>query len=146
MKNCMGVLCWADLVCPVSCGCLFISSPGVLRSTVSHIWCKLNLLIVLLSVGLLTLMYIDSLIVLAMSWPSLPIILKFSCVVVWSVLWLCLCIGDGSSRCSLNLSPKVLEVSPCIPHHMQGLHIGASRWPHFYFSWVPCPWGKPGGF
>ena len=30
--------------------------------------------------------YIDSVITLVMSWPSLPIIWKLSCVVVWPVL------------------------------------------------------------
>ena len=65
-RNCEkvhGVLGWVDWVCPISCTCLFILTPGVLRSTLSHIWCKLNLPICLLRVGLLTLMYIDSLII-----------------------------------------------------------------------------------
>ena len=39
----------------IPCVCLFILIHGVLRSTLSHIWCKLNLPIFLLSVGLLTL-------------------------------------------------------------------------------------------
>ena len=39
----------------VLCVCPFILSPGVLRITLSHICCKLNLPIFLLSVGLLTL-------------------------------------------------------------------------------------------
>ena len=64
----------------------FILSPGVLRRTISHIWCRLNLPIFLLRVGLSTLMYIDSLIVLTMPWSSLPIIWKLSCVVVFPVL------------------------------------------------------------
>ena len=42
----------------------------------------------------------------------LPIILKLSYAVLWPVMQLWLCIGEGSFRCSLNLSPKVLEVSP----------------------------------
>ena len=54
--------------CP--CACLPILSPGVLRSTLSHIWCKLNLPTFLLKLGLLTLMYIDSLIVLGVPWSS----------------------------------------------------------------------------
>ena len=107
-----GVLGWVDEACPISCACLFILSPGLLRSTLSHTWCKLNLPIFLLRVGLLTLMYMDSLIVLAVSWSSLPIIWKLSCEVVWPEVQLWLCIGEGSFRCSLNLSPKVLEVFP----------------------------------
>ena len=103
VKNCMEVLGWMYWACPISCANIFILSPGVLRSTLSYIWCKLNLPIFLLMVGLLTLIYIDSLIVLAMAWPSLPIIWKLSCVVVWPVLWLWLCIGDGSFRCTLKL-------------------------------------------
>ena len=63
----MGVFGWVDLACPmgsVPCTCLFMLNPGILRSTLSHILCKLQ-------------------------------------------LWLC--IGEGHFRCSLNLSPKVLE-------------------------------------
>ena len=52
----------------------------------------------------------DSLIVLAVPWSSLPIIWKLSCEVVWPEVELWLCMG-GSFRCSLNLSPKVPEVS-----------------------------------
>ena len=44
----------------VLCTYLLILRPGVLRSTLSHIWCKLNLPMILLSVMLLTLMYMDS--------------------------------------------------------------------------------------
>ena len=36
----------------------------------------------------------------------------------------------------MNLSPKVLEVPLCIPHHMQGPCIGTSRWPYFCFPQV----------
>ena len=78
---------------PISCACLFILSPGLLRRTLSHIWCKLNLHIFLFSVVLLTLMYIASLTVLAMPCSSLPIIWKLSWVVGWPVLLLWLYIG-----------------------------------------------------
>ena len=94
-KKVHGVLGWVDWACPISCACLFILSPGVLRSTLSHIWCKLNCLYFFLSVRLLTLMYTDSLIVAAMTWSSLPVSWKLPCVVMWSVLWLWLCIGGG---------------------------------------------------
>ena len=67
---------------------------------------------ILLSVGLLTLMYIDSLIVLAMPWSSPAIMLKFSSLVLCPVWVLCTWMGQSSFRCSLYLSPKVLDVSP----------------------------------
>ena len=52
-ENVHGVLGWVDWACPISCAYLFILSPGVLRNTLSHIWCKLILPIFLLRVGLL---------------------------------------------------------------------------------------------
>ena len=120
----MGVLGWVDWACPISCAHLSILILGVWRSTLSYIWCKLNLPVFLFRVGLLTLMYIDSLIVLAMPWSSLPIILKLSCVIIWPVLWLWLCIG----RLSLGFLWIFLQRSwrspLCIPHHMQCHHIG----------------------
>ena len=76
----MGVLGWVDWAYPISCACLFILSQGVLQSTLSHIWCKLNLPLFLLRVGLLTLMYIDSLII----WQCHgPISLLFGSFAVW---------------------------------------------------------------
>ena len=45
---------------------------GVLSKTLSHIWLRLYLPIFLLSMGLLTLMQIDSFIVLARPWSFLP--------------------------------------------------------------------------
>ena len=52
------VLGWSDRACPmggVPCIHPFILSPGVLKSTLSHIWCRMNLPIFLSSVGLFTL-------------------------------------------------------------------------------------------
>ena len=57
--------------------CLFKLRPLVLSKTLSHIWGKLNLPSLLFKVGLLTLMYMDSLMFLAKLCPSLPIIWKF---------------------------------------------------------------------
>ena len=54
--------------------------------------------------GLLTLMYIASFISVMRFWSSLPTILKFSNVAVWSVVLKCSYIGEGGSRSSLNLS------------------------------------------
>ena len=115
----------------------------VLSKTLSHMSGKLNLLIFLFKVGLLTLINIDSLIFLARLWPSLPIIWTFCWVVGWPVLLLWWCRGEGSFRCSLNISPKDLEVS-----HMYsswGHPTGTSIWPHFCGPWGLCPWGRPVG-
>ena len=54
-----------ELTCPTMCTCLFNLRPGVLSKTLSHMWDKLNLPIFLLSVGLITLMNMNSLIFLA---------------------------------------------------------------------------------
>ena len=67
----------------------------------------------LFNVELLTLIIIDSLVLLAKPCPSFPIIWE---VILTSGGGLCDCCddewGEGSFRCSLNLSTKVLEVSP----------------------------------
>ena len=54
-----------ELACPAACPCLFKLKPGVLSKTLSHMGRKLNLPMFLFNVGLLTLMYMDSLIFLA---------------------------------------------------------------------------------
>ena len=56
----------------------------VLIKTLSQMWGKLNLPTLLLKVGLLTLINMDSLIYLAKLCPSLPIILKL----LWLIGWL----------------------------------------------------------
>ena len=53
-----------------------------------------------------------SLMALAIFWPSLAMILKFSNVVLWPVIFSCSKMGDGALRCSLYLSSKVLADSP----------------------------------
>ena len=42
----------------------------------------------------------------------LPMLLKFSNDVVWPVVFWCSDIGEGAFRCSLYLSPNVLDDSP----------------------------------
>ena len=101
-----------ELTCPTVCTFLFKLRPGVLRKTLSHMWSKLTLHMFLFNVGLLTLMNMDSLIFLAKLCPSLPIIWKLLWLVGWPVWLLCWWMGERSFRCSLYLSPKVLEVSP----------------------------------
>ena len=49
---------------------LFNLRPGVLIKTLSHIWGRLNLPMLLLRVGLLILMKMDSLIYLDKWWPK----------------------------------------------------------------------------
>ena len=65
-----------------------------------------------MSVGLLTLMYIDPQMVLAKSWSSLPMMVKLSGLVLCPDWLLCAYIGEDFFRFSLYLSPKVLDVSP----------------------------------
>ena len=69
--------------------------------------------IFLLSVGLFTLMYIDSLIVLAKLLSFLPIILKFSIDVSWPLILWCWNIGEGAFKCSLYLSQKIFLIHQC---------------------------------
>ena len=95
--------------CPA---CLFKVRPGAFSKTLSHMWGKLNLPMFLFNVGSFTLIKIDSLVFLAKPCPSLPIIWKLLWLVGWPVLLLWWCIGEGFFRCSLNLCPKVLELSP----------------------------------
>ena len=93
------------------CGRLYFSM-FLFNVGLSHRCGRLYFPMFLFNVGLLTLMYMASLIALAMLWSSLPIILKFSTDVLWPVLFWCSCIGDGAFRCSLYLSSKVLDDSP----------------------------------
>ena len=62
--------------------------------------------------GSLTLIYIASLIVLIWFKSSLPTISKLLMVTWWPLMLLWSCMGEGDFRCSLNLSPNVLEDSP----------------------------------
>ena len=80
----MCLICGQDVVRPIFF--YFIFSSGMLNSKLSQMCGRLCFPIFLLSVGLFTLIYIDSLIVLARLLSSLPIILKFSIVVSWSLM------------------------------------------------------------
>ena len=90
----------------------FIFSSGMLNNILSQMCGRLYFPIFLLSVGLFTLMYIDSLILLARLLSSLPIILKFSMDVSWPLMFWCWNIGEGAFKCSLYLSPNVIPDSP----------------------------------
>ena len=61
--------------------------------------------------GLLTLMYKASLMALMRFCSSLPTMLKFSIETWWPVVLKWSKIGEGALRCSLNLSPNVLDDS-----------------------------------
>ena len=87
----------------------------MLNRTSPHMWGRCYLPIFLFGDGLLTLMYIASFISLMRFWSSLPSILKFSSVVIWPVVLKWLYTGEGAFKCSLNLSPNVLEDSYVFP-------------------------------
>ena len=90
---------------------LFIFNSEMEYNTLSQRCGRLYFSIFLFRVGLFTLMYMASLIALAILWPSLPMILKFSTAFVWLMLFWCSKIGDGAFKCSLYLSPNVLIYS-----------------------------------
>ena len=93
---------------------LLIFNSGMECNILSQRCGRLYFPMFLLNVGLFTFMYMASFTGLAISWPSLPIILKFSTDVVWPVLFWCSHMGDGAFKCSLNLSPNVPDDSPYI--------------------------------
>ena len=94
-------------------GHYFNFSSVLLTRTSSHMWARWYLPIFLFRDGLLTLIYIDSLINLERFCSSLPTILKLLSVVEWPVMLLWSYIGEGAFRCSFNLSPKC---SSCLPY------------------------------
>ena len=118
--------------------CYLSLSSEVLSRTSSQMWGRWYLSIFLLRDGLLTLMYNTSLIALLRFWSSLPTMLKLSNVILWPVMFWWSYIGEGALRCSLNLSPKVLEDSPMY----SSSHSTLSHWyllvtPLFF--WM-APW------
>ena len=98
----------------------------MLSKTLSHMWGKLNFPIFLFNVGLLTHINMDSLMFLAKPCPCLPIIWKLFWLVGWPVpVWLLWWwMGEGSFRCSLNLSAKVLEIS----HMYSSSQVRSPHW------------------
>ena len=117
--------------------------PGVLNRTLSHIWLNWNISIFLFSVGLFTLMKMDSLINLVKSYPSLPVMLKLSWVVVCPICWLCSWIGEGSSEvlfCTFPQCPRCL--SNVFFSHILWLNTDSNRWLLSSFLQGPCPWPR----
>ena len=74
----------------------FVYSSEIENRTLSQMCGRLYLPIFLVRVRLLTLIYIASFMALAILFPSLPIIMKLSTVVVWPVVFYCSEIGDGN--------------------------------------------------
>ena len=65
-----------------------------------------------------------------------PTILKLFRVVVWPVVLLWSWIGEGAFRCSLNLSPNVLAVSPIYSSSHSNLsHLNLYIMPLFFVVW-----------
>ena len=76
----------------------------MLSRTSSHMCGRWYLPVFLSRDGLLTLMNNASFINVLRFWSSLPTMLKFSNVILWSVVLKWSYIGEGAFRCSLNLS------------------------------------------
>ena len=107
--------------CCADCTYLVFSSVMANR-TLFQMCGRLYLPMFLLRVGLLTLMYMVSLMALDIVWPALAMILKFSNVVLWPVNLSCSKIGDVAFKCSLYLSSKVLADSPIYSSSHSVLH------------------------
>ena len=84
----------------------------MLARTSSHTCGRWYLPTFLFRDGSLTLMYIASLIALIWFKSSHPTILKLLMETLWPLMLLWSYMGEGGFRCSLNLSPNVLEDSP----------------------------------
>ena len=87
----------------------------MLNSMLSQMCGRLYFPIFLLSVGLFTLMYIDSLIVLAKLLSSLPIILKFSLDVSWPLILWCWNIGEQIIKNNISLDILRQNIFPDRP-------------------------------
>ena len=119
-----------------SLGHYFSLHSMLLIRTSSHMWGRWYLPMFLFRDGLLTLMNIDSLISLERFCSSLPTMLKLSSVVEWPVVLLWSWIGEGTFRCSLNLSPNVLAVSPIYSSsHSKLSHLNLYIMPLFFVMW-----------
>ena len=75
-------------------------------------WLRLYLPMFWFKAGLFTLMKMDSLMVLAFPWSSLPMMLKLVSVMLCPHCCMCAWMGEGCLRCSWHLSPRILAVSP----------------------------------
>ena len=94
--------------------------------TLSQMCGRLYLPKFLLRVGLLTLMYIASFIALAIFWPSLLIILKFSTVIVLPVIFWCYKLVMVLLNVLCTSLQKFYLTPQCTHHHIQSYHIWTS--------------------
>ena len=90
---------------------------GMLNKTSSHMWCSWYLSIFLLRNGSLTLMNIDSLMVLAMVCDSLPTMGKFSNLVWWPEVLAWLYMGKVPWGVPLAFPQGSLQTTLCTPHY-----------------------------
>ena len=98
------------------CSCIYlVFSSRMVNKTLFQMCGRLYLPMFLFRVGSLTLIYMASLMALAVFWPSLAMILKFSTDVVWPVMFWCSKVGDSALKCSLYFSSKVLADSSICP-------------------------------
>ena len=112
--------CYCHVADGIAIGSYYLSlSSEVLNRTSSHIWGRWYLPMFLFRDGLLTLMYRASFMALMRFCSSLPTMLKFSKETWWPVVVEWSKIGEGALRCSLNLSPNVLDDSPMYSYHTQ---------------------------
>ena len=98
-----------------------ILSSGVLKRTLFHIWLRLYLPVFLFNVGLFTLMWMASFVVLARPWSSLTVMLKLLLVEVCPVCCMCTWMGEGA-RCIFH--PESLMCPLITPHCRQYPHTG----------------------
>ena len=114
----------------------FTLSSEMLNRASSHMSGRWYLPMFLFWGGLLTCMYIESFISLMRFWSFLLTMLKFSSVVIWPVMLKWTYIGEGAFRCSLNLSPNVLEDSPIYSSlHSTLSHLNLYMMPLFFVIW-----------
>ena len=106
----------------------------MLTGTPFHIWERFYLPIFLFRVGLLTLLYMDSLIVLVKPCPSLTNMLKFSIVPMWPVVVWWSHKGEDALRCSFYLLPNVQADSPIYP----SLQSTLSHLCQYIIQLLPC--------
>ena len=132
--------CKADVIAFVADGIttgsyLSLSSMLFIRTS-SHTCGRWYLPMFLFRDELLTLMNIDSFISPERFCSSLPTVLKLLMLVVWPVVLLWSCIGKGAFRCSLNLSPNVLAVSPIYASsHSKLSHLNLCIMPLLLVMW-----------
>ena len=115
-------------------------SDGVSWRTSSHMWGSWYFPRFLSRDGSLTWMYIASLMVLVTTCSSLPTMLKHSSLTGCPLVWLWWCIGDWAIKCSFNLSPQMICLTPLyIPLGNYCVGIEVRELSHFSYIYSLCP-------